>query len=122
MTEAVTAPRRATLVDTCVLIDVLDGDPTWEQWSASALSTARNAGRVVINPLIYAEVSIGYATKESLESALQWARSIASRCRGMRGSWQPRRFLPTGAAVATNAHRYRTFTSARTLRSAGTDC
>ncbi|MFD6389706.1 type II toxin-antitoxin system VapC family toxin [Nocardia sp. NPDC060259] len=70
MTESVTALRRATLVDTCVLIDVLDGDPTWEQWSASALSTARNAGRVVINPLIYAEVSIGYATKESLESAL----------------------------------------------------
>ncbi|MEV0333346.1 PIN domain-containing protein [Nocardia sp. NPDC050717] len=70
MTDAVTALRRATLVDTCVLIDILDGDPTWEDWSASALSAARNAGRVVINPLIYAEVSIGYATKEALESAL----------------------------------------------------
>ncbi|MFD4430965.1 type II toxin-antitoxin system VapC family toxin [Nocardia sp. NPDC058497] len=70
MTDAVTALRRATLVDSCVLIDVLDGDPTWEQWSASELSAARNVGRVVINPLIYAEVSIGYATKEALEAAL----------------------------------------------------
>ncbi|MFB7875541.1 MULTISPECIES: type II toxin-antitoxin system VapC family toxin [unclassified Nocardia] len=70
MTESVTALRRATLVDTCVLIDILDGDPTWEQWSASALAAARNAGRVVINPLIYAEVSLGYATKEALDSAL----------------------------------------------------
>lgn len=70
MTESVTALRRATLVDTCVLIDILDGDPTWESWSASALAAARNRGRVVINPLVYAEVSIGYATKEALDSAL----------------------------------------------------
>lgn len=70
MTEPVTALRPATLVDTCVLIDILDGDPRWEQWSASALAAARNVGRVVINPPIYAEVSIGYATKEALESAL----------------------------------------------------
>ncbi|WP_278263729.1 type II toxin-antitoxin system VapC family toxin [Nocardia sp. AG03] len=70
MTDAVTALPRATLVDTCVLIDILDGDPTWEDCSASALAAARNAGRVVINPLTYAEVSLGYATKEALDSAL----------------------------------------------------
>ncbi len=70
MTEPVTALRRATLIDSCVLIDVLDHDPKWEQWSGMAIAEARNSGRLVINPLVYAEVSIGYTTKEELEAAL----------------------------------------------------
>ncbi|MEU1982702.1 type II toxin-antitoxin system VapC family toxin [Nocardia sp. NPDC019395] len=70
MTEPVTSLTPATLIDSCVLIDVLDGDPTWSSWSERELVAARNRGRVVINPLIYSEVSIGYATKEELEQAL----------------------------------------------------
>ncbi|WP_330182489.1 type II toxin-antitoxin system VapC family toxin [Nocardia sp. NBC_01503] len=70
MIEPVTALHPATLVDSCVLIDVLDADPTWESWSAAALADALDLGRLVINPLIYSEVSVGFTTKEELQSAL----------------------------------------------------
>jgi hypothetical protein len=52
-----TAIRSATLVDSCVLLDVITADDQWADWSASQIAMAMDAGRVVINPLIYAEVS-----------------------------------------------------------------
>jgi predicted nucleic acid-binding protein len=59
-----------TLVDSCVLLDVITGDERWADWSAREIATAMDAGRVVINPLIYAEVSVGYQTIEELEELL----------------------------------------------------
>ncbi|GAA2003736.1 type II toxin-antitoxin system VapC family toxin [Brevibacterium samyangense] len=59
-----------TLVDTNVLLDVLTHDPTWFEWSAGALADAFDHGRVVINPLIFAEVSVGFDRLEDLEWAL----------------------------------------------------
>ncbi len=59
-----------TLVDSNVLIDVISGDPTWESWSAAELAGAAASGTVAINPVIYAEVSMGFARIESCESAL----------------------------------------------------
>ena len=59
-----------TLVDSSVLIDVISGDPKWEEWSAAELARAAVSGRVVINPVIFAEVSMGFARIESCESAL----------------------------------------------------
>lgn len=59
-----------TLVDSNVLLDVATADPTWEQWSAGALAAAANSGLLAINPLIYAEVSIGFASIEDLDDAL----------------------------------------------------
>lgn len=64
------AIRPATLVDSCVLLDVITGDERWADWSASQIASAMDAGRVVINPLIYAEVSVGYQTVEELEELL----------------------------------------------------
>jgi predicted nucleic acid-binding protein len=64
------ATGRATLVDSCVLLDVITGDDQWADWSARQLAAAMDAGRVVINPLIYAEVSVGYQTVEELEDLL----------------------------------------------------
>jgi predicted nucleic acid-binding protein len=64
------ALRPATLVDSCVLLDVITGDQQWADWSAGQIATAMDAGRVVINPLIYAEVSVGYQTIEELEELL----------------------------------------------------
>jgi hypothetical protein len=64
------APRPATLVDSCGLLDVITGDQQWADWSAGQIATAMDAGRVVINPLIYAEVSVGYQTIEELEELL----------------------------------------------------
>ena len=59
-----------TLVDTCVLLDVLVDDPTWADWSERALADARDAGELAINPIIYAEVAAGFDTVESLDESL----------------------------------------------------
>jgi predicted nucleic acid-binding protein len=65
-----TAIRPATLIDSCVLLDVVTGDPQWADWSARQIAAAMDTGRVVINPLIYAEVSVGYDTLEELDELL----------------------------------------------------
>ena len=64
------AIRPVTLVDSCVLLDVITGDEQWADWSAEQIAAALDAGRVVINPLIYAEVSVGYETLEELDELL----------------------------------------------------
>jgi predicted nucleic acid-binding protein len=64
------AIRKATLIDSCVLLDVITGDKQWADWSAGQIAAAMDAGRVVINPLVYAEVSVGYQTIEELEDLL----------------------------------------------------
>jgi len=61
---------RATLVDTNVLLDYLDEDEDWCDWSGAMLSDAATHGKVVINPIVYAEVSVRYARVEDLEQAL----------------------------------------------------
>lgn len=60
----------ATLVDSNVLLDILTDDPTWEAWSSAALADGVNAGRVIINPIVYAEVSTGFDRIEDLDAAL----------------------------------------------------
>lgn len=60
----------ATLVDSSVLLDVLTEDPTWSSWSAAELAAARDAGGLVINPIVYAEVSAGFDRIEDLDEAL----------------------------------------------------
>ncbi len=69
MTEP-TVLRSATLIDSCVLLDVITDDARWADWSAGQIATAMDTGRVVINPLIYAEVSVGYDTLEELDELL----------------------------------------------------
>jgi hypothetical protein len=64
------AIRPATLIDSCVLLDVITGDQQWADWSAAEIAAAMDTGRAVINPLIYAEVSVGYQTIEELEELL----------------------------------------------------
>jgi hypothetical protein len=60
----------AVLVDSNVLLDVATNDPTWGEWSGEALAQAANDSILVVNALIYAEVSIGFSTIEELEAAL----------------------------------------------------
>lgn len=59
-----------TLVDSSVLLDVLTADPAWGQWSQEALARAGDEGRLVINPIIYAEISIGFDKIEDLDDAV----------------------------------------------------
>lgn len=59
-----------TLVDSNVLIDVLSGDPAWSDWSSQALVELGSEGPLVINAVIYAEVSHRYSRKELLDREL----------------------------------------------------
>ena len=59
-----------TLVDSNVLLDVFTKDETWEAWSSTSLAEALDVGRVVVNPIVYAEVSVGFARIEDLDEAL----------------------------------------------------
>jgi predicted nucleic acid-binding protein len=58
------------LVDSNVLLDVLTEDRSWLSWSSKALARCAEEGPLVINPLIYAEVSIGFDRIEELDDAL----------------------------------------------------
>lgn len=58
------------LVDSNVLLDVMTEDARWFEWSAAALEQAADAARLVINPVIYAEVSVRYRRIEDLDAAL----------------------------------------------------
>ncbi|HEX5596275.1 MAG TPA: type II toxin-antitoxin system VapC family toxin [Micromonosporaceae bacterium] len=60
----------ATLVDSNVLLDIFTEDPRWYEWSRQALAAARDAGILVINPIIYAEVSVRFSGIEELDEAL----------------------------------------------------
>jgi hypothetical protein len=58
------------MVDTCVLLDVVTEDRRWFDWSSRTLSEAADQGQMVINPVIYAELSAGFETIEEVESLL----------------------------------------------------
>lgn len=58
------------LIDSNVLIDVITADPVWSPWSTAALIDAADQDEVAINPIIYAEISIGYASQAALDAAL----------------------------------------------------
>jgi predicted nucleic acid-binding protein len=75
----------ATLVDSNVILDILTEDTRWYAWSSDALARCADEGPLYINPVIYAEVSIGVATIEKMEELLPAA-------------WFPRLPIPLEAA------------------------
>lgn len=123
----------AVLVDSNVLLDVLTEDPRWFSWSAAALARFADETLLAINPIIYAEVSIRFASIEDLEEALPsgtferlplpWeAAFLAGKCfvkyrrhGGRKGSPLPDFYIGAHAAVAgmglltRDASRYRTY-------------
>ena len=54
------------LVDTNVLIDVLEDDPVWAEWSIQQLRAQSQIHELAINPIIYAELSQTFSTFEGL--------------------------------------------------------
>ena len=119
------------LVDSNVLLDLFTDDPVWAAWSTDRLGEAFDAGPVVINPIVYAEVSVAFARIETLEDALPgqlgreqlpWAAAfLAGKCfvdyrrrGGARRSPLPDFYIGAHAAVSGRAlltrdpKRYRT--------------
>jgi predicted nucleic acid-binding protein len=60
----------AVLVDANVLLDVMTEDARWFAWSAESIERAADRYRLVINPIIYAEISVRYSRIEDLDAAL----------------------------------------------------
>jgi predicted nucleic acid-binding protein len=107
-----------TLVDSNVILDVVTEDADWVDWSASMLADAAQRGRLVINPLVYAEVSCGFDRIETLEAAvpaeyfvreaLPWAAAFLAgkiflkyrRSGGVRTAPLPDFYIGAHAAVA----------------------
>lgn len=58
------------LVDTCVLVDVIEEDPIWSGWSQSTLEEWARRGPVCINPVVYAELSPDFDDPAALNGLL----------------------------------------------------
>ena len=129
----------AVLVDSNVLLDVATNDPAWGEWSADALARTADEAILVINPLVYAEVSIGFDAIEDLEAALPTdlyrredlpyeAGFLAGKCflryrraGGLKRSPVPDFYIGAHAAIAgyrlltRDASRYQTYFPTLTL-------
>ena len=60
----------AVFVDSNVLLDVITEQSEWAEWSSAALAAAGDSTRLVINAIVYAEISIHFPRIEDLEAAL----------------------------------------------------
>lgn len=59
------------LVDTNVLVDVLEDDPQWADWSIRQLRAQSKIHPLAINPIIYAELSLTFSTVEALDETVE---------------------------------------------------
>lgn len=55
------------LVDTNVLVDMLQNDPQWAEGSTAQLRAQAQLHTLVINPVVYAEMSLSFSTLEALD-------------------------------------------------------
>ena len=120
------------LVDSNVLLDIFTEDAIWLGWSAKALEAAADRSRLVINPMIFAEVSVHFDTIEELDATLPpiveredipyAAAFLAGKCflryrrrGGVKASPLPDFFIGAHAAIAghelltRDAARYRSY-------------
>ena len=63
----------ATLVDSSVILDVFEAHSEWCEWSENALAERSKFAELLINAVIYAEISIGFSKIETLETAVSGA-------------------------------------------------
>lgn len=62
-----------TLVDTNVLLDLVTDDPDWAEWSIRQLDAAAIQGALVIDDVVYAELSVRFTHIETLDAVLDEA-------------------------------------------------
>ena len=124
---------RTVLVDSNVILDVLTTDRRWFDWSAHQIETLASSRVLAINPIIYAEISVGFDRIEDLEDAvppsafarlpLPWEAAFAAgkcfllyrRRHGVRRSPLPDFYIGAHAAICgmslltRDEARYRTY-------------
>ena len=59
------------LVDTNVLVDIINDDPLWAEWSQREVTRAALREELAINDIVYAELSVRYETIEALDEMLR---------------------------------------------------
>ena len=59
------------LIDSCIVTDLADPESAWFEWCASTLEHLDQTHTMIINPIIYAECSIGFARIEEVESLFE---------------------------------------------------
>jgi predicted nucleic acid-binding protein len=59
------------LIDSCIVTDLADPDSAWFEWSASTLEQLDQNNTLVINPIIYAECSVGFERIEEVEALFE---------------------------------------------------
>jgi predicted nucleic acid-binding protein len=60
-----------TLVDSNILLDLVTRDERWAAWSLEALGAAAARGPVVMNEIVYAEISVRYARSEEVDAFIE---------------------------------------------------
>lgn len=60
----------STLIDANVLIDLFDDDSEWQGWSDAMLTHCLERGALVINPIVFAEVAVGFRSLDDLDYSL----------------------------------------------------
>jgi predicted nucleic acid-binding protein len=58
------------LVDSNVILDVFTQDPRWFDRSAAVLARMAGDHELIVNPIVYAEVAVGFERIEELDAAL----------------------------------------------------
>lgn len=58
------------IIDSNVIIDIITQDKFWYEWSSKQLKNLIETDILIINPIIYSEVSIGFNNIEDLEETL----------------------------------------------------
>lgn len=61
---------KPVLVDSNILLDLFMRDPQWLPWSSQQLARCADESELVINPIIYAEISAGFNTIVELEGVI----------------------------------------------------
>ena len=56
------------LIDSCIVTDLADPESAWFEWSTSTLERLDQSNTMVINPIIYAECSVGFERIEEVEA------------------------------------------------------
>ena len=59
------------LVDTNILVDVLASDPAWAEWSIHQLRSQSQVHELIINPVIYSEMSLAFDTIDAADAAIE---------------------------------------------------
>jgi hypothetical protein len=103
------------LIDSCIVTDLADPESAWFEWSASTLERLDQNNTMVINPIIYAECSVGFARIEEVETLFE-TLGFAMKPVPREALWQGKLFCNTKNAKVKKAMCSRIFLSAHMRR------